>query len=312
MQDKSSITGAFQDHDSDYRAFAQLVLEANALDRSEKVAGVAQWFLQLLRSFREESNGVILIRDGNIRANLVWRAVATAPAGFCHVRSSMIGTLLDDVKAGLPFDQIARRWKDKTHPLQYQRPTALSDGNVEQANKIVEQLGSQGSLARRFARLEDVLCWTWQPPAPPEGKGGPVKPFDVLKTKQLPAALELPAKRLTWEKFRPLLAAAICPSPAHWEGEDRCHNQAPMAMFVLDGAKDLHYTKGALFFPETLRGEYREVRKAMEAYSQRSTVEGRLEGTANGIAVQKGGTAELTVRVRSGGGWATYIIDRWE
>lgn len=61
---------------------ALTILKADALFRSEKVLGQAQWLHDLHES----------IASGN-RANLVWKAVGSAPAGFCHPRTSMIGTL---------------------------------------------------------------------------------------------------------------------------------------------------------------------------------------------------------------------------
>jgi hypothetical protein len=88
------------------------LLKADALYRAEHVLGPAVWLRDLAAA------------GGSSRANLVWRAVATAPAGFCHPRSSMIGTLLLDCAGGMAFDGAARRFKDKMHPLQYQRPQA--------------------------------------------------------------------------------------------------------------------------------------------------------------------------------------------
>lgn len=172
------------------------VLEADAVDRSEKTLGVAKWLLELHQSIEN--------RRGPSKDNLVWLAVAKAPAGWCHVRSSMISTLLDDVVAGLPFEAIQKRWNQKMHPLQYQRPTAPpKDGNIEQANKIVEKLGSEGALSRRFARLEEVTA-LWKPtePQPSESKanGGA---FDHLKAKRKQVKeVELPAMQMNWEKFR--------------------------------------------------------------------------------------------------------------
>lgn len=172
------------------------VLEADVVDRSEKTLGVAKWLLELHQSIEN--------KRGPSKDNLVWLAVAKAPAGWCHVRSSMIATLLDDIIAGLPFETIQKRWNQKMHPLQYQRPTAApKEGNIEQANKIVEKLGSEGALARRFARLEDVIA-LWKPtePQPVEKKPGGGA-FDHLKgkTKQI-KEVELPAMQMTWDKFR--------------------------------------------------------------------------------------------------------------
>lgn len=341
------------------------VLEADALDRSEKTLGGARWFLELIQSLEAS-------KRGPSRSNLCWLAVAQAPPGFCHVRTNVINTLLDDLKAGMPFDSVAKRWKEKMHPLQYQRPSAISDGNLEQANRIVEKLGTQGSLARRFARLEDVTYWHWQP-RPVEEPQEAVKPFDSLKRSNRPLpAVELPEKKVTWEKFLPLLEDAlevwvkaplcgayfgmvttmdpaapcllqwnnhfswyfyyrggyarswnlqpdswvkcngITACPAHWGDRDLLRHQQGMAMFILDGCRDVSYQGGALFFPECLKSEYHEVRKAMELYSQRNKIADPELGTANGIAVQKGQEANLRVRVRTATGFANYIIDRWE
>lgn len=172
------------------------VLEADAVDRSEKTLGVAKWLLALHQSIAD--------LRGPKRNNLIWLAVATAPPGWCHVRSTMISTLLDDVIEGLPFDAIQRRWNAKMHPLQYQRPTAPpSDGNIVQANKIMEKLKSEGALARRFAQLDDVVA-LWKPrEVPPDeaNRGGGA--FDHLKTKRNAIKpVELPATKIVWEKFR--------------------------------------------------------------------------------------------------------------
>lgn len=173
------------------------VLKADALSRSEKTLGVAEWLLNL--------HEVIKNVRGPKRNNLIWKAVATAPPGFCHVRSTMISTLLDDIVSGLSFDVISRRWAEKMHPLQYQRPTAPpKSGAIEAAEKLFEQTGAAKSLERRYATLDDVMAKLWMP-TPIEEKlsekvGGV---FGHLKAKSNEVKpLELPAKTMTWEKFR--------------------------------------------------------------------------------------------------------------
>lgn len=59
---------------------AVLVLRSDAMFRSEKVLGQAEW-LQALHTAR----GAV---RGPAKDNVVWRAAASAPAGFCHPRSS--------------------------------------------------------------------------------------------------------------------------------------------------------------------------------------------------------------------------------
>lgn len=174
---------------------ALTVLRADAMDRSEKTFGVAQWLSAL--------HAKVLAFPAR-RDNLIWAAVAAAPPGFCHVRSTVIATLLDDIVAGLPFESIRQRWAQKMHPLRYQRPQAAPKaGTIEQAEKLVEKLGVAASLGRRFARLEDVLAKLWVPRAegPQRSSGGGV--FAHLRPAARGSAklVELPAGAITWEKF---------------------------------------------------------------------------------------------------------------
>lgn len=172
------------------------LLKTDSLYRSEKTLGVAEWFLDV----HKRVQAVI----GNAKRNVIWSAVATAPAGWCHIKSTMIGTLLDDIMYGFSFDIISKRFALKMHPLQYQRPQALpSQENIAQAEKIVEQLGIAPSLERRFARLDEVNA-IWRPrtavPDTPSGNGV----FGHLRTKDGPQQvndIETPPVVMTWSKF---------------------------------------------------------------------------------------------------------------
>lgn len=175
---------------------AVTLLKSEALYRSEKCLGAAEW----LRDLHIKRNAT---RNTRLKSNLVWRAVATAPIGYAHIKSTMIGTLLDDIVSGMSFAAVSKRFADKMHPLQYQRPQAPpSAGNIAQAEKIIAELGAAGSLARRFARLEELrLIWT------PAVKDAPTQPggvFGHLKAKGEEVkeyGADVPAKAMTWEKF---------------------------------------------------------------------------------------------------------------
>lgn len=134
---------------------ALTLLETDSLYRAEKVIGPAKW-LNGLHVARAKAHGAG-------KANVVWRAIATAPAGFAHPRSSMVGTLLDDIAAGKDFAEVSRSFKAKMHPLQYQRPqTAPAAGNIAQAEKVIAQLGLAPALERRIARLDEIPK-LWEP-----------------------------------------------------------------------------------------------------------------------------------------------------
>jgi hypothetical protein len=114
----------------------------------------------------------------------------------------MVGTLLEDLSAGLPFETVKKRFDDKMHPLQYQRPQAApSAGNIQQAEEAIAKLGLAPALERRFATLADVQL-TWKPRTDKPGKAGSV--FGHLQPKDAARAtdLQLPDRTLTWIKFR--------------------------------------------------------------------------------------------------------------
>jgi hypothetical protein len=171
---------------------ALTLLKSDSLYRSEKVLGQAEWLHKLHVAWGATK--------GDRRTNVVWLAVATAPAGFCHPRSSMIGTLLQDIVAGLPFGEVSNKFRDKMQPDRYQRPQAApSAGAIAHAERLVEQLGIAPSFERRFARLDEVQA-LWKPASEESAKGGVfghLKPKGSQKESQLVAS----AQAITWEKF---------------------------------------------------------------------------------------------------------------
>ena len=370
-EDFVMLKRALADYSRDAAAQAVRILKADALDRSEKTLGVAEWFLSL--------HDTLGSTRGPARDNLIWRAVATAPAGFCHVRSTMINTLLDDLIAGLPIETIQARWAAKMHPLQYQRPTTLKDGTIEQAERLVQSMGIERSLSRRAAKLEEVVAfWTPRPVEKPARSGGGV--FDHLRqSRQGVDPVELPAVTMTWEKFArtalpnalsievllsqhpqpffgfvtaadpdapPVLqwdglngqrnpvswyfyhggsmpghwglaagwanVRAICRHPCHWQDAEKFGHYTEGAFFILEGAKDSRAPEAG-FFPEMLKSEYHGIRAVLEAHARRTTVAGHADGTANGIALQKGSNQPaIRLRVTATDGASQYVIDRWD
>lgn len=195
-EDYKMLTNAIRKYRKETVETALKLLRSESLYRSEKVLGVAEWFLGVLNDSKGARN-----RTGT---NVVWKKVATAPTGFCHVSSSMIGTLLDDIEEGYDFDAVSRRFAEKMDPTQYQRPRAApSAGNVVQAEKIVEKLGIENSLKRRFARLDEIQT-IWHPR--PEKKAATGGIFAGIATKQTAKKRHndapAPTVTMTWEKFQ--------------------------------------------------------------------------------------------------------------
>lgn len=147
------------------------------------------------------------------RTNLLWRYAATAPTGYCHVRSGMIGTLLDDIAAGMSITAVKARFADKMNPMKYQRPTAApSATNVRMAEKLIEDLGLTESLKRRFARIDEIeKVWAPVNKASETRRNGV---FSSVITKEdrasAPSGVMTPGITMTWEKFmRKVLPNAV-------------------------------------------------------------------------------------------------------
>jgi hypothetical protein len=195
VEDFKNVKRAISEFSTDVLQQALTLLKTESLYRSEKVMGPAKWLMDLQVELKDLKHN---------KDNIIWKSVATAPAGFCHPRSSMIGTLLDDIASGLSFDDVSRKFAAKMSPIQYQRPQAApSAGNIEQAEKIIEKLNCKDSLRRRFARLEELqLIWKPQYNEPKVLKEGV---FSHLKPKEEPlpavAGKDIPPIKMTWDKF---------------------------------------------------------------------------------------------------------------
>jgi hypothetical protein len=179
---------------------AVALLDSESLYRSDRVLGVAK-FVQDIHNKRDNA------KNSRVKENLTWLAVATAPSGFTHVKSSMIGTLLDDIVSGLSVDVISRRFADKMSPDSYMRSTvAPSQGNIQQAEKIVEKLGIAESLKRRYATFEEIpqFIWKGKEAFKKEVKSGGVFSNITPKAKESPSysSMNLPNTVMTFDKFQ--------------------------------------------------------------------------------------------------------------
>lgn len=164
------------------------LLKNGALYRAEKCEELAAFLLEA-KNYRGDRPSRSL--------NLEWLAVAGAPAGWCHVKGGVIGTLLEDIQAGLSPNEIQRRWNEKLDPTRYQRPQAPPKaGNIAQAEKIIDVLEAGNALKRRFAKLDDVEK-LWVPQQVARAGTGT---FAHLKRQAITDGGRGPT--MTWEKFQ--------------------------------------------------------------------------------------------------------------
>lgn len=171
------------------------LLRSGSLYQGEKILPMAEWFLETIRAAGGKKNST----------NILWYRAATAPVGFCHIPASMVGTMLEDIAAGYESDEVKRRFDEKMHPLKYQRPKAdPSEGNVRRAEEIVEKMGLEPSLERRFARLDEIKA-IWKPAAEKKqaATGGVFAGVPIKgKKNDRVNGVEAPEVAITFDKFR--------------------------------------------------------------------------------------------------------------
>lgn len=191
-----TMQNALQKYDPATVETALQILQSGSLYRSNAVIGPAT-FLRDLHNARMNAHN---------KNNIVWKMVASAPDGFCHPSSSMVGTLLDDIADGLEFDQVKRRFEAKMNPSSYQRATvAPSSGTIRQAEKLFADMGLAPALSRRFATFSEmpVEAFVWRSKAdqvsnPSQGIFSSVTPRGASINSRL---FTMEPKKVTWEKF---------------------------------------------------------------------------------------------------------------
>jgi hypothetical protein len=168
------------------------LLRSGVLLRSEKFLPHAKWLCDLQKACCNAPTP-------KIKDEIIWRNVADAPDGFCHIRSSMLGTLLADIDINVPVQDLTKSFNHKMDPLHYQRAqVSPKQGNVDAMQKMILDKGLGTALERRFARLNEIEK-IWEPVLQPPAYNVCEIKEDVIS--DVPLQTTLNPVRITWVKF---------------------------------------------------------------------------------------------------------------
>lgn len=183
---------------------ALALIQSGTMYRSDRVLEIAKWFKSVIKH-------VSSVATARQRRNLIWSYVSCAPTGFTHIKSSMIGTLLEDIQSGMSADLVASRFAEKMNPANYQRSQSAPTANsILEAERLVQQLGIENSLQRRYATLEEIpdsISWTpkkdkvediFLKKQSSNGVFGHLTPKRNVDTG---IKFDIPSAVMTWEKF---------------------------------------------------------------------------------------------------------------
>lgn len=200
LEDYKNVRRAVGEVSEDALQAVVTLLGAEALYRGEKILGPVKWLSERQQEAKTTKNR-------KTRDNLMWRAVAEAPAGFCHPRSSVAWSLIEDIASGLSVEDAKRKFTAKMQGDIYQRPqTAPSSGTIARAEVLFQQLGLAPALERRFARLEEVeLVWTSSEPTHGTKRGGVFAHLKAKDSTEVSKDLGTNSDKFTWEKFSRLI-----------------------------------------------------------------------------------------------------------
>lgn len=111
-------------------------------------------FKRALVEFRDLHAAYRRLRSTADKDVFVWSNVDNPAARF---RNSVLGTLVQDLSAGVELDKAVRAFESKVAPQNYKRPTALITAKMaDEAIAKLKELGLESAIERRFARLADV------------------------------------------------------------------------------------------------------------------------------------------------------------
>lgn len=107
-----------------------------------------------LKRFQREQDDYSDSWNAGDRNSFLWSNLRSPSA---RLRNTAIGTLLQDLSAGMDLEAAVRRWETVMAPANYKRPTALiTPAMIEKATKDIAALGLESALERRHARLSDL------------------------------------------------------------------------------------------------------------------------------------------------------------
>ncbi|MGL4353042.1 MAG: hypothetical protein ACRCTP_03750 [Aeromonas popoffii] len=122
------------------------LISSNALYRGEEFMSVVNAFQALQQSYSAS--------EGTAKAIFHWEHLNNSAA---RIRNTAIGTLLQDLSAGMGLESAVKAFEKKVAPENYKRTTALiTPKMIEQGLATLRELGLESAINRRFAKLDDV------------------------------------------------------------------------------------------------------------------------------------------------------------
>lgn len=138
------------------------MFKTGKLYRAEQYVPWVEWLIEI-RTFIDATKNQKLV------SNYLAKKAITAPAGWVEFRESMVGKLMENLKAAAQDETtigaVIGEFNRQADPVNYQRAKAeATEGNIRAAQKFIEKMGMEKSFARRWARFDELVPFArWLP-----------------------------------------------------------------------------------------------------------------------------------------------------
>lgn len=122
------------------------LIDGNNLYRGEE-------HLPAVKQFQKSQRAYLKMDEAH-RRTFAWAHAADSAARF---RNTVIGTLVQDLSAGVDLEAAVRSFESKVAPQNYKRTTAIiTPAMVKKAMETIHELDLESALERRFATIRDI------------------------------------------------------------------------------------------------------------------------------------------------------------